>query len=696
LSLLREGDGINFQKASATLDGCVKIYSSRVDSAVTETGRLINGLATSKRSQAGDDEEDHGDESEEEGDELDPNAPVKERRSKASVSQRATIVEFKAIKLKKMDLELYVDPLFKKALTDFDEGGSKSLLLNMLNVDTEGKIMFDTTDSSSSQAIKEEPENQQELKGKDEETPDESDNDDEPGDLSMNDVEHSFAEMDIDEPPQHESENTGKLNSAILELGQRYLGDFHIDNVTVCPSMNELDAVLNQKATSSDLLKGLEEAEILDDYESGSGPYQDDYVDFDFGGGPDAGDFGSFHDSTAKYPGNKTSIFFDDMEDEADDYGITMRELFNEDRTVGYGDGYDDNEDEEGRGSLTNIPDENLLAYFDENQKKNWAGPEHWKVQRIKKFYKPNSKDLIPTTSSEIIGEDGVETNGDALHKKRKPKEHLVIDFISDDNFPNEEEIFQSAGASIMLPKKEWISKDRNVLPEDKHFSTKNFINLFLKEKLINSTFNKIKNVDVPINESLYAEHMTLNNLEQPNDYNNADFFNDQQDNGADFDFDFGDDDDDIDHLTPQSQEGPNSQLLAKSQGKQSPLIYSRVAKKVDVKLLKDNLLESLKKETSTRKSFIEPTSSDQSIEPTPMPSSHHNIDPTQKNHDETLKFTDVVAGLNERYDKETKKDLSTSFCFICLLHLANENGFTITNTDDNSDLIINNIPQLA
>jgi condensin complex subunit 2 len=47
MSLLKEGDGVNFQKASCTLDGCVKIYTSRVDSVATETGRLLSGLADS-------------------------------------------------------------------------------------------------------------------------------------------------------------------------------------------------------------------------------------------------------------------------------------------------------------------------------------------------------------------------------------------------------------------------------------------------------------------------------------------------------------------------------------------------------------------------------------------------------------------------------------------------------------------------
>lgn len=57
MSLLKEGDGINFQKASCTLDGCVKIYTNRIDSVATETGKLLSGLAdsSSKRKDRGED-----------------------------------------------------------------------------------------------------------------------------------------------------------------------------------------------------------------------------------------------------------------------------------------------------------------------------------------------------------------------------------------------------------------------------------------------------------------------------------------------------------------------------------------------------------------------------------------------------------------------------------------------------------------
>lgn len=66
MSLLKEGDGVNFQRASVTLDGCVKIYTSRVDSVATETGKLLSGLADSGNSKKKRGENEEGEESEEE------------------------------------------------------------------------------------------------------------------------------------------------------------------------------------------------------------------------------------------------------------------------------------------------------------------------------------------------------------------------------------------------------------------------------------------------------------------------------------------------------------------------------------------------------------------------------------------------------------------------------------------------------
>ena len=85
MSLLREGDGVNFQKASCTLDGCVKIYTSRVDSVATETGKLLSGLAdsdVSKGSKKSRQNEDGDLEAEDEDEEIDGENGVKRRTKK--------------------------------------------------------------------------------------------------------------------------------------------------------------------------------------------------------------------------------------------------------------------------------------------------------------------------------------------------------------------------------------------------------------------------------------------------------------------------------------------------------------------------------------------------------------------------------------------------------------------------------------
>ncbi|KAI5303864.1 hypothetical protein KEM56_007112 [Ascosphaera pollenicola] len=148
MSLLKEGDGVNFQKASCTLDGCVKIYTSRVDSVATETGKLLSGLAESNANRKGrrgeNDEEDEG----EEGEDGEEEGGKRKARKKARVHEATLAPSFSSLQLKRFELELAVDPLFKKASADFDEGGAKGLLLNNLSIDTEGRIVFDSSDDA--------------------------------------------------------------------------------------------------------------------------------------------------------------------------------------------------------------------------------------------------------------------------------------------------------------------------------------------------------------------------------------------------------------------------------------------------------------------------------------------------------------------------------------------------------------------
>lgn len=56
---------------------------------------------------------------------------------------------------------------------------------------------------------------------------------------------------------------------------------------------------------------------------------------------------------------------------------------------------------------------------------------------------------------------------------------------------------------------------------------------------------------------------------------------------------------------------------------------------------------------------------------------------------DDMLQFSNVINELQTVYPKQTMADISTSFCFICVLHLANEKGLVISNNDNFLDLTI-------
>lgn len=87
MSLLKEGDGVNFQKASCTLDGCVKIYTNRVDSVATETGKLLSGLADSgNKKKKGEEGEDGADDEDEDGEEDDGEGGVKKRKKRVNAA----------------------------------------------------------------------------------------------------------------------------------------------------------------------------------------------------------------------------------------------------------------------------------------------------------------------------------------------------------------------------------------------------------------------------------------------------------------------------------------------------------------------------------------------------------------------------------------------------------------------------------
>ena len=55
----------------------------------------------------------------------------------------------------------------------------------------------------------------------------------------------------------------------------------------------------------------------------------------------------------------------------------------------------------------------------------------------------------------------------------------------------------------------------------------------------------------------------------------------------------------------------------------------------------------------------------------------------------ESRNFTSVISCLQQVYTQQKLVDISTSYCFICLLHLANEKGLALGNKEGLQEISI-------
>ena len=613
LNVIKDGENINFQRASATLDGCVKIYLSRVESVATETGRLLSGL-TLKKSQI-----DKENEVENEGEELDnedenlelENVDDKKKKRKINRVLESTLVPFESIQMRKLDQELDIDPLFKKALSEFDEGGAKSLLLNTLSIDDTGRVVFDATSKSTG-----------------------------PGSSF-------FAE--------HGGESVGgdDFDSLIPSLqGFLYNDKEDLDAYTICPSIGQLLVVLDDVNKAKSVLgdvnkKYSQESENEDEMKK-----NEDLFD----GEEDEGNDG-----------------FDNFGFEDDDYSGKFEENDNQSlRSMSAP--FMAAQGREAQTGPSMLLDVDLMAYFDENIKTNWRGPENWRVAQLKK-----KRNLDRTTKKEAAATD--------FSQSRKKKQATIVNFLDDDNEPEEDTIFATPHNPLSTLKNlENKRQDDNTLPEDIRYNSLKLINLFLKPQQSIFHFTNRKNFQdfldrerTLTDENFFAQQYNAQDEQKQRDdtmnsVHEADFedamppeddfagidFNDALDEGTDLNGDLQD------NKAEHAPGASPSQLVTGGRKVRPEYVnFSRIAKRVDIKLLKENLWTKLS------------TFGDEA----------QRAEKNEQSHAKT--FGDTVRSVGELYEPEKRKDLSTSFCFICLLHLANEHNLSLSTNQNYDDLNI-------
>ncbi|KAG5647899.1 hypothetical protein DXG03_007823 [Asterophora parasitica] len=624
MSLLRNNDdnSINFQRASCTLDGCVKIWTSRVDSVGTETGRLLSNLASESTAEDGGDGE--GGESQKK----------KARGPAATLAKDAS-----QLQSKKLELEFSVDPLFKKTCADFDEGGAQGLLMNHLSlgVGSDGgmRVVFDASDSMGKveeEEVVEEPEDEIDLSYlRKNFLPDLSI-------LEDKAISHSLAGFAFAKDPFSFDETT------FFQDNTRRDDDDDDDN--------------NAGGDYMDVDNG---GPLVEDFFVGADAVNEDYGG-DMGGDDYGGDNG-FVDPAGDGEGGPPGPFVP----------FDPRRVPNQRDLV---------------MAMDADGEEGMMDYFDQNFLKNWAGPEHWKLRKI------------------IRRPDADAKGGDKPKARREKKEAFKIDFLTPrepdkDLKEIQKELFApvTKGAGINLPgtgaaakksrkkTKEKEKRDDHRLPDDMHFSSKQLVTLFLKPKFaLKMRGQRVRmnpDGDGEVDENFWAQAAAdqaagRRGDQDADDMNeggipfNTQFFHDDYDDGPGFD-----DGDPYGGPSAADVDAGEQDLLAATAAqtkrvRPEAVNYAKRAKRVDVRKLKDNIWRGLDIVVSPS----EKDDADESMdvdEEVPPPT-----DPTV-----ARVFSQVISGLQKSYPRDKMEEISTSFCFICLLHLANEQGLKLESTAD-------------
>lgn len=503
--------------------------------------------------------------------------------------------------------------MFKKASADFDEGGAKGLLLNHLAIDSQGRIVFDSSDDAG------------DASGEGQATRRKTDASEEEEEMEPDSLDDSR----LKEPEDDEED----VEIDVGALGARFFPDIaRLEEQDICPSLKNFD--LGDPSGSMDIpfLKAPEDwrqdkekSAEAEDAMNNSGLDGDSPAGFDDDDGfllgnfdiPADTGFGEGGEAWARDAAIETRMRVVDVgfDNEGDGDGGEGMGVGNFDPETG------DFMVSLNHGEKTEGGHDDILSYFDEALQKNWAGPEHWRIRKI--------KDNKPAAAA----------------KTRKEKELFEIDFLSALTPSLTETIYTPAASNtvISLPKKDWKSKTRNLLPDDKHFNSKQLLRLFLKPRARmgsrKSGFGskagsfgqqQKDNNDAPDGEMDEAFWASQENPIAPidddapvqGDYD-ANFF---QDDGLALPGDGMDDDDDMvfadarDHFSP-GVEGPGengmagisntflggmtqatdgegafgTQLVTSSRRLRPEYVqYARVAKKVDVRRLKEELWKGI------------------------------------------------------------------------------------------------------
>eukprot|EP00033_Pygsuia_biforma_P004714 GCRY01005167.1.p1 GENE.GCRY01005167.1~~GCRY01005167.1.p1 ORF type:complete len:729 (+),score=231.96 GCRY01005167.1:232-2418(+) len=651
--MVNNDDGTaNFIKASCTLDASVRIYSNRVDSTHQNAFRMLTCFS---RTTADREEKDT------EGGEV-----KKKDKRLARVDTLESNIE--NLNLKASDFDFASDPLFKLTTASFDEGGNKNLLLNRIGVHKNCALHFDLSEPLVF------------FEGESE-----SSGDTQPPTVSLSDPPFSETVVDVlkaglNLPALCPSLGPFSFNSNSPNPAPETQSDSSL------PDTEDVDE-LTHKLSSMDMSEDLALPELvpLSAFAGNEFPLLPDSVD------DDDGDEGA--------PGSGQKEWMDQPSDSnnAKNTGaLTAAEFI---RT--------------GMGSPASD-----FAFFAPSQLRNWAGPLHWRPL--------GAKNVFFNQKSE--GEGGTVADSEAKPKGKKK----VAGFISFSQ-PVAKAKLAPAKSQAAILLSDASRKAQNaancLLPEDHHVSA-----LSLGQCLLEPRWGVGVRVRENADRKTRQENgLDVMGLEQEGSFplqNSGTFENDLDEDDDVFDpdtYQYEADNDCEDgssaggvstpQLTVNPSTGPEALGFTVAHGLELTAVpktvevemvqYARKAKKINVHLLKKTLwrqisedaygparedgAEAVKEDASEKEDEEENEKSHQMEEE--INEEENKMEKTIGDADDAepsaLNFTSLCQSLATpgTFPKEMQDSLSVQFCFISLLHLANENNLFLEDVPEMTDL---------
>lgn len=690
-----------FQEATHTLGGCLTVYKNRIARVKDDTSRLLVGV-TEKRV---DEREEANGEEEDSDNEDEPGSQTARSKKSSQANKRLKqtgdpfLVPAKKLEIDAGDLKTAIDPLLRKMSADFDKRGAGALLQYSLRTDLSGRFLLDADTQSGVdtelpdkttkekpkvlETITEEDENEEvevDVEMQAEDADDEGNNPDREQSNSINDNDNS------EDDGEYSNNTTDPDELALTHFHIRYFSNFDPGTHDTLPLIDSITrAVTNPKEGTNALVKEMQAWAISNPADTSNYLTDNNAEEL---GGFDGGFDDGFDDEDNGYNFNDG---LDDNGGELNGLGLSFNNAPE----------FDDPEDDEGTNlnqdianlSIASVVSSNIPAdgnwqnvdYLKslDNMSSNWAGASYWKVRRL----------------HSLTNEEREKPKRTAAQQVAASAPPTLINF--DEEPVSLDDLFAKSAKSINLPKAQQLELV-NILPVDMHFTTKGLTSLYqLPDNGIAPAFKQ-----GPWRTSNRAR-IGDESLGPGEDYGGD--FDDAYDNVEPSIHDDGAAD--LGNYYYESwdpkptaaadlfKSGQTGGLYGASQGNQ--LNFARVAKRVDIRRLKENVWNAIEKheldhqhernESNGGENQADQNTADADGDNEPHldadKASDDEMTEEPKEHPDTVGLLNIIRETQPLYSENQRSELSPAMYFISLLHLSNEKGLALENTSNYTDV---------